>query len=397
VGWRTERIDRGVGPATGGLFRLAATLREGEAEYEQTVVLKVVSPAAWRRMVTDPDDPALHRHPLYWKREALAYQSGWLEQLPGGLRAPRCLAADEQQDSTVWLWLEDVRDQFPAEWTAAHYARAARCLGRFNWAYVAGQVEASESVSKMAGPRRRRSETAPEGPLADRPPARMDWPHFAWLARVGSPRGVIEAYAWLEGVVRNPATWDHPLLRPSFPPALHRRLPEFWEARHGLLNMLERLPQTVCHQDAWPDNAYFPSDSAQALGLLDWASAGWTVVGSDLADLAVAGYPLLRVRLTPAEIDEAVFEPYLEGLREAGWAVERDLVRFAYITCAALKYGCLLIWLRDLDNEMRLNFLAGLAGKPTAAWLERQTVVLEHQLQLLGEAKQLATYRLLPS
>jgi len=201
---------------------------------------------------------------------------------------------------------------------------------------------------------------------------------------------VIEAYAWIEGLVRDSATWEHSLLRRHFPPALWRRLPEFWEARHGLLNALERLPQTVCHQDAWPDNMFFPMASGEALGLLDWAYTGWSVVGSDLADLAVAGYPLLHVKLTPAEIDAAVFEAYLQGLREAGWAAERDMIRFAYLTCAALKYGCLLVWLRDLDDEKQLAFLERLADKPTAAWLERQAIVLEHQLQQLDEARRLA-------
>jgi hypothetical protein len=355
AGWSTERIDRGVGPATGGLFRLTATMRDGAAEREQAVVLKAVSPAAWRLMMAEPDDPALQSHPLYWKREALAYQSGWLEELPGGLRAPRCLATDEKPDGAVWLWLEDVRGQFASEWTRERYTRAAHSLGRFNGAYAAGQAKAP----------------------------------FGWLAKIGSPRGVIEANAWIEGVVRAPGTWEHPLLRKIFPSSLMRRLPEFWEARHGLLDVLERLPQTVCHQDAWPDNAFFPGNSNEALGLLDWAYTGWSVLGSDLADLAVAGYPLLHVGLTPTEIDEAVFEPYLAGLREAGWRAEPDAVRFAYITCAALKYGCLLVWLRDLHNTERLAFWDALAGKLTAAWLERQAEVLEHQVLLLDEARRL--------
>jgi hypothetical protein len=64
-------------------------------------------------------------------------------------------------------------------------------------------------------------------------------------------------------------------------------------------------------------------------------------------------------------------------------------VRFAYCTCAALKYGCLLIWLRDLDKPEGLDFWERFAGQPVATWLKQQALVLEHQLNLLDEARRL--------
>jgi hypothetical protein len=70
------------------------------------------------------DDPA---HPYYWRREALAYTSGLLDRLRGGLRAPACRAAVERPDGSVALWLEDVPE--PARWTPELLGEVARRLG----------------------------------------------------------------------------------------------------------------------------------------------------------------------------------------------------------------------------------------------------------------------------
>ena len=350
TGWQTQRLHRTYGSMTGGIFRLAGAAEAAGRSRSWTLVLKVVSPAVWQAMTADA--PAAESHPLYWKREVLAYQSGWLDRLPGGLRGPRCYASLEQPDGTVWLWLEEAQDCFGEPWPLAQYVRAARCLGRFNGAYL--------------------------DPAA-RPP-------YGWLGQNGSPRGVIEAYRWIEPLVRDPEVWAHPLLRAAYPPELVARLPALWEERHRLLDAVERLPQTICHQDAWRGNAYAPAGAEDELLMIDWAYVGVASLGSDLADLAVAGYPLLSAAPPPAEIDAAVFEPYLDGLRAAGCQAPREAVRFIYITCAALKYGCLLIWLRDIDDDERRSFWDRLAGQPSAAWLEKSAVVLEHQLRLLDEA-----------
>lgn len=348
--WRFERLHRSYGGATGGIFRLGGTAADAGRERPWSAILKVISPAAWLEMTAE--QPGAPSHPLYWKREVLAYESGWLEHLPGGVRGPRCLAIDAQADGTVWLWLEEAQDCYGGDWPLEQYARAAYCLGRFNGAYLAGEP----------------------------------WPPYPWLGRIGSARGVIEAFGWIEALVRDRKVWEHPLLRAAFSPALAARLPSFWDHRHALLDAVEQLPQTVCHQDAWTGNVFAPNGVAGELVMIDWAYTGSAVVGTDLGDLAVAGYPLLARAPLPAAIDAAVFEPYLEGLRAAGWPVARDPVRLAYLTHAALKYGCLLIWLRDIGDEEKLAFWEDLAGQPAAQWLEKCAVVLDHQANLLDEA-----------
>ena len=39
----------------------------------------------------------------------------------------------------MWLWLEDIRDDYNAPWPVEQYAITARHLGQFNGAYLVGQ------------------------------------------------------------------------------------------------------------------------------------------------------------------------------------------------------------------------------------------------------------------
>ena len=261
----------------------------------------------------------------------------------------------------MWLWLEDVHDAYRSQWPLAQYAHAARCLGRFNGAYVAGRP----------------------------------WPPYVWLSRTTTePRGVIDAFGWAEALVRDPATWQHPLLRDIFAADLVARLPEFWSSRHRLLEAYERLPQTLCHQDAWRGNWIVPDIALDAdMVLVDWAVAGRGVLGSDLGDLAVAEHGTLLDSISLADIDDTVFDAYLAGLREAGWPAGRNQVRFAYTTFAALKYGCLLIWLRNVLDETLRGDLERVLGRPIDGYLRQQAVLLEHLLRLHAEALSLLETR----
>ena len=314
------------------------------------MILKVVVPLAGMT----PEQNADPTHPIYWKREVLAYASGWLAHLPGGLRAPRCYGIEPQPAGPVWLWLEDVPDRYGEQWPLEQYTRAARCLGRFNGAYLAGEP----------------------------------WPAHDWLSRsTREPRGVIEAFGWVEALVRDPATWQHPLLCETFTPNLAARLPEFWTKRQRLLEALEKLPQTLCHQDAWRVNMLAPlSGPDDEMVMIDWAYAGRSVLGSDLGDLAVEGYGVRPEIHSPAEIDAAVFEAYLDGLHEAGFPAERNPTRFAYVTFAALKYGCLLLWLRNVLDQSQRGNLERVLGQSLERNLRQQASMLAHLLVLLDEA-----------
>ena len=70
--------------------------------------------------------PGAIDHPLYWEREALVYQSGLLEDLPGGVIAP--LPGGYGRIESLWLWLEQVRANATARagrWSSMPARRAA--------------------------------------------------------------------------------------------------------------------------------------------------------------------------------------------------------------------------------------------------------------------------------
>ncbi len=177
--WQVHEVAGWNGPATRGVYRVAGTGRDQDREVEWSLILKVLS--------LTPEGRALgvseQEHVLYWKREALVYQSDLLDDLPGGLRGPRCYAITEQPDESVWLWLEDVKDLYGPRWPLEQYARAAHHLGQMNGAYLAGR----------------------------------SLPDYPWLVRTGSPRGLLDHYGWMWKIVHDPSTWQHPRLCAAFP------------------------------------------------------------------------------------------------------------------------------------------------------------------------------------
>ena len=133
VTWDSQSIYHAILASTGGVYRVAGTAQVRGATVPWSLVLKVVR----RPPSASPAAQAAPHEWVYWQREVLAYQSGLLAALPGGLRAPQCFGTVEQTDG-VWLWLKDVADTVGLPWPMAQYGALARCLGAFNGAYAAG-------------------------------------------------------------------------------------------------------------------------------------------------------------------------------------------------------------------------------------------------------------------
>jgi hypothetical protein len=343
--WQIHPIRSSRGAATGGIYWLTGAAREQSSVAEWSLVIKVVAP-----MPDAPDDPA---HPLYWRREALVYQSGLLADLPGGLNAPRCYAITAQADGSYWLWLEALPDG-NASWTLAQYTQAAACLGRFNGAYLTGQ------------------------PL----------PGYHWLVRGHVLRDQLEHLAWLQEAIQNPLIWAHPLVRDSFSPTTRELLRSLCGGRGRLLDGLEQLPQTLCHNDAFRRNLFAPTENS--LVAIDWAYLGLNPLATDAADLIAASYSTFGITsATPEEFSEVVFAGYLAGLRAAGWQGGEHLARFGYAAYAALKYCSLLLWLPDVLDEQRWPQWEQMAGRPMAEFIHQQAVLTEYLLELAAEAHRL--------
>src|SRR5919202_5767728 len=65
------------------VYRVSGTGRSGTQHLDWSVILKII------RAAPGDEDPGWWH---YWKREALIYESGILDDLDCGIVAPRCLA-----------------------------------------------------------------------------------------------------------------------------------------------------------------------------------------------------------------------------------------------------------------------------------------------------------------
>jgi hypothetical protein len=344
--WQAQPATAGRGAATAGIYRVSGIARERDMPREWSIMLKLIRPgaAAWNPAAREMD------HPTYWKREVLAYQTGLLESLPGGVTAPRCFAVDQVADECCRLWLMDVRDSFFRTWPLEQYCVAATALGRFNGAYLAGH------------------------PL----------PSSRWLGRPGALRATLEGLAFVQDQLRDPTTWDNPLLASSFSANTIRRLLQLWKNRALLLDRLDQMPKTLCHKDAFRRNMFAAED---AFVLIDWAYVGVGELGLDAADLFAASYGTFCVDSADvAALEAAVFDNYLAGLRAAGWAGADRLARFGFAASAALKYCCALVWLADVANAARSADCHALSGQPLDVFVSHQARLISHLLDLADEA-----------
>jgi len=291
-----EVSDWQVCPLHGGLELASAVLRlQGHAEeagksVPWSLILKIVRPSP------ENDHP---QGVWYWKREALAYQSGLLHRLPGEITAPRCHAVREQPDGSLWLWLEDVQDEIGTSWPLEHYGVVARHLGQFNGAYLVGQ------------------------PLPSEP----------WVTRDWVRKYVEHAAPMIEFMRDNP---QHPIVRQWYPGSALAQVLAVWNMHSRLLDVLDRLPQTFCHQDAFKRNLFARRDQTVAI---DWGYAGIAPLGAELAALIVGSFGLYEVPASQAfELDRICFEGYVQGLHDAGWHGSPRLVRLGYTLTYLLRY-----------------------------------------------------------
>ena len=291
--WQIKQVSGGF-EQFNRVYLLTGQAHTSSGEHPWSLVLKT--------MLCDPSNDATPHATRYWKREAAFYQSGLVDDLDCDLVPPRCFQVTQEGDVT-WIWMEAIQDALPVPWPDEKYGEAARCLGCFNGAYLAGK------------------------PLPDEP----------WLAR-----------RWLSGYIELAASnlKDLPQLRklPFFQKVYMNMSDDFilqaWQRRGEFLHALERLPQTFCHQDAFDGNLLWRRDAIgkDRLVGLDWAYTGNAAVGEELAPLVV-----MRTLWIPGTKDkmrhyELCLQRYLDGLADAGCAVDARQVRFASLTAIFYRY-----------------------------------------------------------
>ena len=351
-------------PMSGGVFRLRGVAVDRGEEMPWSVILKVLrSPAGWIApdgAVVTPEMAEDGTSFNYWRREALAFQTGLLAELPPGVAAPRCLDICERGQDQVWLWLEDLASEVPVEWDLERYALAARHLGEFNGAYLAGR------------------------PLPDAP----------WLSR-GYLRGWLETVtAGIDRFRTATDAWRHPLMQAAFPADTGARLQRLWGERETLLDALGRLPRTFAHLDAFRANLFARSlrDGSEQTLAIDWAWAGQAAIGEEIGPLVVATivYDCLPPAALP-DLENAATEGYLAGLARAGWDGDPTAVRLGYQVSAALRYAHLLT-----ADVLRLAFDDGFRaatearhGRPFAETAAQRATLVTFLLDRAEQARAL--------
>lgn len=332
VAWHYQPIVEG---STGGsVFRLRGTVRDQARIRAWSVILKFVPASDDATALIQADQN--QTEDTYWRREWLLYESGFFSDLPDGLAVPQCFQAEELPNG-YWLWLEDIADLFGQQWPVSHYAVAAQHLGRFNGQYLTGR-EMPALPYWVSHPQRLRA--------VEKSILTSDiWSHLADLRE------------------------QHAFLQRGWPAGLLEEFHRIWLDREQFFRALDTLPKTLKHGDTGHRNLFARprADGPIETVAIDWAFAGVGSIGEDLASLVtstVTWFGLPPTQLT--ELDQIVFEGYLEGLRDVGWRGDPQAVRLGYTAYTALNFGFSSTRLPDLlalDEPGRL-WVEALMGHP---------------------------------
>jgi hypothetical protein len=313
--WTADSIFDPVASGTGGIWRLRGT--------GWSIVLKVVHNSEdghqnWR----SGRDPS---HWYYWRREVLAYTSGLLTSLAGGLRAPVCHLAAEGGTESVRLWLEDVGGCPATGWPLERYRLACRHLGQAQGVFLVDR------------------------PLPDEP-----WLSRQWLRAYLAQR--LRDIALLD----DPRAWAHPTVAEAFPDPPVEDLRRMWEDQERFLDVIDRLPRTLCHLDLHPRNLF---DVGGRTVLIDWSFVGIGAAGEDPGNLVPDA--VLDFHVAPEQIGglwNLAVEGYLAGLGDAGWDGDPESVTRGMAAVIASKYAWIVpaILRAATDGRPTLN------GRPLA-------------------------------
>jgi hypothetical protein len=276
-----------------GLFLFRGSGQDQQGTRPWSVVLKIIRDRGFG------SDPSFN---WYWKREALAYASGLLNDLPGPLRAARGYGVQEFEGE-AWLWIEHLVDRLDGHWGLAQHVFAAEQLGQFNGAFLNG---------------------APQ-------------PDFPWLNR-GQSRDWVKFWAPEEFS-------DQPGMLQVFSERQLEQFHQLWAEREQFLGILDSLPAAFSHYDFKRRNLFLvqSASGADEIAAIDWAECGVGALGRDLAYVVGTNcffreYPSTAL----AELDARAFEAYLAGLRQTGWQGSEKDVRLGYAAWLALKFGTIM-------------------------------------------------------
>jgi hypothetical protein len=312
--WKVKQLsDKGIANPN-GLWLFYGRGNNGRESCSWSVVLKIVGRQEEQLPASDL---------WYWKREYLLVLSNLTED--GIIKVPRFYRCEETADR-AWIWMEYVVDLHPGKWTLDEYAFAARQFGLWNSIYLTGKSLPTED----------------------------------WLARR-------HYRSWLGDMnAENALTFS--LIQQHFSEDVRTHYLALWNEREQFFQVLERLPEVFSHFDSQRRNLLIrKNDNKQdELVVLDWQQCGIGAVGAELNWMIGLGGVLLE--WSPSEmvaLDKIVFQSYMRGLREGGWAGDVDIVRLGYVAMLSVYIGCafpdLIAFWCSPENRDRATQALGLA------------------------------------
>jgi len=310
--WTVRQLSSGGGINPEGLFLFSGDGHDERGQRSWSVVLKMI------QSYTPEPDPSNAWH---WKREYRVMETGMLNTLPGPLASPNCYGVELKPDG-AWIWLEHIHDQSPRRWGLDEFVFAADQLGRTTGAWLSSGMK-------------------------------LDHP---WLSR-----GI--AQTWSDGFGPSEERWANEYIRQDWSSSMKERLMAVWAERARLYVAMERLPQTFAHFDSQRRNLMIRArpDGRDELVAVDWAWCGIGPVGADAAILI--GNSMILGDADPkvaAQLDDAVFQSYIAGLRTTGWNGNTDEVRLAYtaantLFCGVTMPGMMLSFLNNPELMRRIK------------------------------------------
>ncbi|MBK9623332.1 MAG: hypothetical protein KA388_00340 [Rhodocyclaceae bacterium] len=365
--WSYTRLPLyGVNPVTNGIFRFAGKARSNGVLKPWSLILKQIH---WldlgvngRGYVDAPSDWN------YWKREALAFQSGLLDGSYGGLLPAKCYAVTEPAPTTVWIWLQDLGDDSQQTWTVERHLLAARHFGEFNGTHAGYQPSPDEA---------------------------------RWLSTQHLRKWLASLNGWgMNRTASDASFWSTRFAQTAFPPGTDARLRHLLKHADTLCDLLAQQTQTVSHQDSHRANLFATVGilSQMQTTAIDWSFLGLAAIGEDLG--TQVGGNLFKQYVARNEAKDycaAATNSYLDALRQAGWRGNADGVRFAYAAAACLRYAPFgVMWLQGClqANERGeisgLDNLAQVNGLSNVDALQRWGAAMNLLFDLGDEAMRLA-------
>jgi thiamine kinase-like enzyme len=301
--WDVETVKGDGSPSKRLVCRISGVGRRGGEEVPWSLYLKVPDP-------TETHYSEWHREPF--QREVLLLESGILDDLPGGIAAPRCLGITRLDGDEPWMWLEDVAGLPSLRWPVERFDLTARQFGAMQGAFLAGR------------------------PIPDHP----------WLDTSGwLRRGLARTEQRIPAILERFGA--HPLTQRLAAGDLGRRVRDNWARRGPVLDALERLPRSLCHGDFSYTNLFARTgaDGVDRTVVVDWQYAGVAQIGRDVAGLIADSSicPVRRKAAEPEEFTQRLLDNWLAGLREAGWDHNPDVPRFACLAVLAWIWGANLL------------------------------------------------------